>query len=53
MHLLARSGAATQITIELLLRPIMSNATVCTYSGSSEFGVNLPLHSKCIDSMYA
>lgn len=44
LHLLVRSGSATQVTVELLIRPIMCNPTICSYPGSS--GVNLPLHSK-------
>ncbi|KAL3823545.1 LOW QUALITY PROTEIN: hypothetical protein ACHAXA_002886 [Cyclostephanos tholiformis] len=42
LHLLVRSGNATQVTVELLLRPIMSNPTICSYPGS--LGINLPLH---------
>lgn len=45
LHLLARSGNATQTTIELLTRPIMDNTTICSYGGSQ--GVNLPLHIAC------
>jgi hypothetical protein len=44
LHLLVRSGNATQVTVELLLRPIMSNPTICSYPGS--LGINLPLHSE-------
>lgn len=44
VHLLVRSGGATQVSIELLLRPIMESHSVCTYGGSREFGLNLPLH---------
>ncbi|KAL9188156.1 hypothetical protein ACHAXT_006534 [Thalassiosira profunda] len=42
LHLLVRSGSATQMTVELLLRPIIHNPTICAYQGS--LGVNLPLH---------
>ena len=42
LHLLVRSGSATQVTVELLLRPIINNPTICAYPGS--VGVNLPLH---------
>ena len=44
LHLLVRSGSATQETVELLLRPIIHNPTICSYPGS--VGVNLPLHSE-------
>jgi len=44
LHLLVRSGQATQVTVELLLRPIIQNPTICAYTGST--GVQLPLHSK-------
>ena len=47
LHLLVRSGSATQETVELLLRPIIHNPTICSYPGS--VGVNLPLHSKRCD----
>ncbi|KAL7539747.1 hypothetical protein ACHAXR_009569, partial [Thalassiosira sp. AJA248-18] len=42
LHLLVRSRSATQVTVELLLRPIINNPTICAYPGS--LGVNLPLH---------
>lgn len=44
LHLLVRSGSATQVTVELLLRPIICNPTICSYPGS--LGINLPLHSE-------
>ncbi len=44
LHLLVRSGSATQVTVELLLRPIIGNPTICSYPGS--VGINLPLHSE-------
>ena len=47
LHLLVRSGSATQETVELLLRPIIHNPTICSYPGS--VGVNLPLHSESYD----
>jgi len=42
LHLLVRSGSATQVTVELLIRPMIHNPTICAYPGS--LGVNLPLH---------
>ena len=44
VHLLVRSGSANPVTVDLLLRPIIHNPTICAYPGS--VGVNLPLHSK-------
>lgn len=42
LHLLLKSGTATTTTVELLLRPIMHNETICKIGGAH--GVNLPLH---------
>ena len=42
LHLLLKSGTATTTTVELLLRPIMQNDTICKIGGAQ--GVNLPLH---------
>lgn len=44
LHLLVRSGSATRATVELLIRPIIYNPTICAYPGS--VGVHLPLHSE-------
>lgn len=44
LHLLVRSDAATQASVELLIRPIMESHTICTYGGNKELGLNLPLH---------
>jgi len=45
LHLLVRSGSATQATVELFILPIIHNPTICSYPGS--IGVNLPLHIAC------
>eukprot|EP00547_Thalassionema_nitzschioides_P001793 CAMPEP_0194217596 /NCGR_PEP_ID=MMETSP0156-20130528/21718_1 /TAXON_ID=33649 /ORGANISM="Thalassionema nitzschioides, Strain L26-B" /LENGTH=2107 /DNA_ID=CAMNT_0038946687 /DNA_START=829 /DNA_END=7152 /DNA_ORIENTATION=+ len=42
LHLLLKSGTATTTTVELLLRPIMQNESICKIGGSQ--GSNLPLH---------
>lgn len=42
IHLLLKSGLATVASVELLIRPIMSNESICRIGGSR--GVNLPLH---------
>jgi ankyrin repeat protein len=42
LHLLVRNGTALTNTVELLLRPIMHNDTICKIPGAQ--GVNLPLH---------
>jgi len=42
LHLLLKSGTATTTTVELLLRPIMQNESICKIKGSQ--GSNLPLH---------
>ena len=42
LHLLLKSGTATTTTIELLLRPMMQNDTICKIGGAQ--GTNLPLH---------
>jgi len=42
LHLLVRSGSANPVTVELLIRPIIHNPTICAYPGS--VGVHLPLH---------
>ena len=42
IHLLVRSGKATAAAIELLIRPIMKNETICRIRGS--VGLELPFH---------
>ena len=42
IHLLLKSGLATVASVELLIRPIMSNERICRIGGSQ--GINLPLH---------
>eukprot|EP00548_Thalassiothrix_antarctica_P011370 CAMPEP_0194158066 /NCGR_PEP_ID=MMETSP0152-20130528/74556_1 /TAXON_ID=1049557 /ORGANISM="Thalassiothrix antarctica, Strain L6-D1" /LENGTH=2143 /DNA_ID=CAMNT_0038866995 /DNA_START=775 /DNA_END=7206 /DNA_ORIENTATION=- len=42
LHLLIKSGTATTTTVELLLRPIMQNESICKIGGSQ--GSILPLH---------
>ena len=42
LQLLVRSGAATTESVEILLRPIMQNQSICRIGGSH--GPNLPLH---------
>lgn len=42
LHLLIKSGVATTSSVELLLRPIMQNESICRIGGSR--GTNLPLH---------
>ena len=42
LHLLLKSGTATTTTVELLLRPMMQNDTICKIGGSQ--GTNLALH---------
>lgn len=42
LHLLLKSGTATTTTVELLIRPMMQNETICKLGGAH--GTNLPLH---------
>ena len=42
LHLLERSGKATRSSLELLIRPIMGNESICKIEGSQ--GCDLPLH---------
>ena len=42
LHLLLKSGLATASSVELLIRPMMSNESICRIGGSR--GTNLPLH---------
>lgn len=42
IHLLVRSGKATQTTVEMLLLPIIDSETICGIPGSR--GLELPLH---------
>lgn len=42
LHLLVRSGEATLSKVELLIKPIMGNESICRMEGSK--GVDLPLH---------
>ena len=42
LHLLLQSGFATTSSVELLIRPIMCNESICRIGGSG--GTNLPLH---------
>ena len=43
LHLLVRSGFATTASVELLIRPILDNETICRIPGSQ--GTLLPLHA--------
>lgn len=42
LHLLVRSGRATTASVELLIRPILDNETICRIQGSQ--GLELTLH---------
>jgi ankyrin repeat protein len=42
IHLLVRSGKASSAALELLIRPIMKNETICRIPGS--VGLELPFH---------